>query len=100
MTNEQQEIDTRILKVLQLLRAAIPNAITVFSEGSCVLLAIMLSEAFPGGQVLYDGNHAIFEHSGKCYDITGQVKKEGHLNIMDYGISMLYDLLQQKHSDV
>ena len=40
----------------------------------CILRCV-----YPGAKAWYDMNHVITEIDGRFYDITGQVKKGGHL---------------------
>jgi hypothetical protein len=89
----------RILKVIDRIRDSFEGAAEVYTNGSCVKLAMILLEIFPQGKILYDGNHAIFEHGDCCYDINGIAEKtEDHFSLREYGILEIYDLMVIKYN--
>lgn len=88
---------THIEKVIQRIRESFSDAERIYTRGACVQFALILATIFPGGRILYDIDHAIYEYDGRCYDIRGEaLKTSGHIPIEDYGISMLSDMLKPK----
>lgn len=86
-----------ILKLIERIRTSFDDSVEVYTKGSCVKFCMILKEVYPSGKIMYDSNHAIFEYEGRCYDITGEVKKENHIPIEDYGVLMMYDLMNLKY---
>ena len=83
-----------IEKVIQRHRESFPDAVKVYTKGSCYKFAMILKEIYPYGRILSNEEHAIFElEPGYCFDITGRVKKEGHTPLLELGCNKLYDRL-------
>lgn len=70
-----------ILKSLESLRDSYPGAKKMFLEGGCYRLYHILKAIFPKAKAYYDSNHVITKIDSKYYDITGEVKKEKHLEV-------------------
>lgn len=87
-----------IIKFIELFRNSVPNAKEIFMKGNCTSFARILSIAFPGGQVLHNIDHAVYEYHGLCYDITGEVEKpKGALPIEEYGLEMILELTKNNY---
>lgn len=85
---------TEILKTIELIRDSFNGSEEVYTRGSCVKLCMILKHLYPGGNILYDSNHAIFEYDGKFYDIKGFAKKnKNHSTIETYGLIKSYELM-------
>ncbi len=82
-----------ILAIIDRIRNSFPDAIHVYTHGSCIKFSMILLEIFPDGKILYDNDHSIFEFDGKYYDITGEVSKGKHIPIEEYGVMKMYDLM-------
>lgn len=88
---------TAVEKVIQRIRESFSEAERIYTQGACVQFALILATIFPGGRILYDIDHAIYEYDGRCYDIRGQaLKTSAYVPIEEYGISMLSDMLKPK----
>lgn len=80
------------------IRDCVPNAIEVFTKGNCTSFAILLAKAIPGGKVLHNLDHAVYEYNGHCYDITGEVPKpKNAIPIEEYGIIQIVSLLRNNY---
>lgn len=73
-----------ILSLIKVIRDSFPNAVEVYTKGSCFQFALILSTVFRDGEIYYNEDHAIFENQGYFYDITGEVSGEGYMNVKDY----------------
>lgn len=91
-----EQID--ILYLIKLIRDSFKNSIEVYTKGSCVKFCMILKYIFPKGKILYDCNHAIFELNNRYFDISGEVEKENHIPIEEYGL-MSFDLMTTKWGD-
>lgn len=87
-----------ILSFIELIRNSFEESEKVYTNGSCIQFALILNRVFPGGKILYDGNHAIYEKGKSCFDITGEVKKGSHVDLFEYGYLAVYRLFQLKYT--
>lgn len=86
---------TEILDFIQVVRKSFPNSVETYSEGSCLGFAFILLNQYPGGKILWDEDHAIFEFGNECYDINGVAKKtKNHIPLEEYGLLHIYRLLK------
>lgn len=93
---EHREFD--IMSFIYLIREWVPNAEEVFTKGNCIGLALILLDRFPGGDVMYDENHAVYRLNGKGYDINGYtVINPKAKRLQDYDLLRLSDLLKPKY---
>ena len=69
------------LKSVESLRESYPGAEKMFMEGGCYRLYHILKAIFPMARAYYDSNHIITRIDDSYYDITGEVKKEKHLEV-------------------
>lgn len=67
--------EDEVVDFIELMQRAVPNAIEVFTCGNCGPFALILSKAFPGGEIKYipKAGHAVYEYRSQWYDITGQI---------------------------
>lgn len=87
-----------ITKFIKLVRESFPNAVEVYTKGSCVRFALILNSVFPGGEIYYNQDHAVYELDGHFYDITGDVDgAEQKIKLKDYGIEEIYNILQLRY---
>lgn len=85
-----------VLKFIERVRDSFDGSIDVYTKGSCVKFGLILTYVF-GGEILYNGNHAITEINGFCFDITGEVlKTDDYIPLTEYGMSRAYDLMNNK----
>lgn len=78
---KQQEI----LFYIEFIRAAVPNAEEIFTEGNCGSFAQMLLFVFPEGRIMhYYPRHFVFEYKHFLYDITGDVSKNYDYSKLTY----------------
>ena len=99
INNEKRLNLHRIEKVIKRIRDSFNNSVEVYTQGSCYKFAMILKEIYPYGKILTNQSHAIFElEDGRCYDITGMVKKEGHTPLISEGCNFVYDSLNLKYS--
>ena len=84
-----------ILDYIELVRNSVPDAVEVFTKGNCGPFALMLLKTFPGGEILNNVNHTVYEYNGEMYDITGKISYEklkndslysGMIPIIEYGL--------------
>ena len=87
-----------ILETIELISDSFDGAVKVYTNGSCVKFAMLLEYFHPGGEVLYDLNHAIYEYNGVCYDITGMVEKGSHRPLKEFGWKEIRNALNLKGS--
>lgn len=86
-----------ILETITLIRDSFGGSVEVYTKGSCVKFCMILYRLYPGGKILYDQNHAVFEYDGICFDIKGIAPKEkGHKPIEEYGLIMAYNMMNIK----
>jgi hypothetical protein len=64
------------LKFLTQLRDSVPDAITVFTEGNCYKLFLLMKTVWPDAVPMYDQvvGHVFIKIGDKLYDIHGLVK--------------------------
>ena len=87
-----------ILKVIERIRDSFDGSVEVYTQGSCIKFAMILKEIFPQGNILYNSDHAIFLLEGRCYDITGEVKRTpGYILLENYGTNQMYDIMNLKY---
>lgn len=89
--------DSEILSFIELVQDSVPNAIEVFTKGNCTSFALMLATAFPGGRVLHNIDHAVYEYNGFEYDITGHVSLENGMRIEEYGVLEIKNFLKNNY---
>ena len=90
---------THILKTIELIRDSFSNSVNVYTNGSCVKLAMILKHLYPEGDIYYDVDHAIFKYDNNYYDINGFAQKnDGHIPLMEYGLLMAYDIMNLKYN--
>lgn len=83
---------THVLKTIELIRNSFEGAETVYTNGSCVKLCMILLHIYPEGKILYDLNHAIFEYDNRHYDINGfAIKEINHVELQDYGLLQSFE---------
>ena len=73
-----------ILKNIESLRESYPGAEKMYLQGGCYRFYHILKALFPRAKAFYDSNHIITEIEGFYYDITGEVKKERHIEVDIY----------------
>jgi len=89
--------NSHILQTIKLIRNSFEGAEIVYTQGSCVKLAMILKHIYPDGKILYDLDHAIFEYNENKYDINGYVASNiNHIPIEDYGILSAYNSMNLK----
>ena len=95
-----------IIDYIDLVRDSVPEAIKIFTEGNCGSFARMLNKTFPGGKILHNIDHAVYEYHGNYYDITGRIKRktvkknklyQNMIPIEEYGIDEAIILLKPKY---
>lgn len=67
-----------ILDFIELMQRSVPNSIEVFTKGNYGPFALILSKAFPGGEIkdIVKIGHRIYEYQDMWYDITGKINSE------------------------
>ena len=83
----------KILSFIGRVRDSFPEAVDVYTQGSCIKFAMILLELMPAGRILYNSDHAIFEYENNYYDINGLAEYNKHLDISEYGVLQMYDLM-------
>ena len=68
-----------ILDVITTIRNSFPNAVEVYTSGSCYKFYLILKAIFPKAKAYYNSDHVITRIGDQYYDITGEVQKENHL---------------------
>lgn len=87
-----------ILSFIELIRDSFEGSVEVYTNGSCFRFALILSKMFPGGKILEDGDHAIYEKGKHCFDITGEVEKGSHVEIFqNNNYSQVFKLFNLKY---
>jgi len=90
-------MNSHILQTIALIRDSFDGAETVYTQGSCVKLAMILKHIYPEGKILYDLSHAIFEYNGNVFDIHGYAALNiNHIPIEEYGIIAAYNSMNLK----
>lgn len=74
----------QILNIISLIRDSHPDMKTIFTEGSCLNLFLILHSIYPEAKPLFNIDHVITEIDNRCYDITGQVSKKGYSPFSEY----------------
>lgn len=69
----------KITNIIKILRESYPTIETIYKEGSCYYLYLLLKEIFPEAEPYYDQNHVITKIGENYYDITGRVEKGRHI---------------------
>ena len=87
---------SHILTTIALIRNSFDKSVEVYTSGSCLRFALLLTHLYPGGEILYNSDHAIYKYEGVCYDITGIVKEEG-IPLSEYGYVHIHKLMQMKY---
>lgn len=96
--NEENLQESEILRLIRLVRESFDSSVEVYTRGSCIRFALILSHIYPNGKILYDGSHAIFQLGDRYYDITGEVKRGTHIELFSYGYSAVDELYQLKYT--
>ena len=89
-----------ILDYIELVRNSVPDAVEVFTQGNCGPFALMLLKTFPGGEILNNVDHTIYEYHGEWYDITGKIpngKYNNMIPIIEYGLDAAIIKLKPKY---
>lgn len=93
MKNKNTTNHRKILRVIEKIKGLVDDP-SIFYNGKCVQLALLLLELYPAGQILWDEDHAIFELEDTCYDIGGvALKNKNHIPLMDYGLLRVLDVM-------
>lgn len=66
------------------IRNSFPNAVTVYTNGSCYKFYLILKAVFPSATAFYNSDHVITKIRDRYYDITGEVEKTNHLLVTDH----------------
>ena len=82
-------------EVVEFIDRRFPSAAT-WREGNCYYLALILSDRFPDGEIVYDviDGHFMFRRGGKYYDHSGVVYPDGYIVAWDKFNA--YDDIQKK----
>lgn len=72
------------LGLISAIRESIINSEIIYTNGSCYKFYKILKSVFPEAKAYYNSDHVITEIKGKYYDITGEVRKEGHLLVDEH----------------
>ncbi len=75
---------SRELDLIYAIESSFKDSIDYFTNGECYAFYNILKAAFPEAEAYYDSNHVITKIGDKFYDITGEVKKDRHIPIMQY----------------
>lgn len=78
MTNKQN-----ILNLIKTVRESFIGAETVYTRGSCYQFFKILKSVFPEAEAYYNQSHVITKIGGSFYDITGEVEKDNHNNMLE-----------------
>jgi|GEM_PF-4907563 len=84
---EQKVLTTHehITELISRIRESFTGSIEVYTCGSCFQFCNIMAFVYPGGEVLYDGDHAIFQIENRSYDIKGEVlDTSNYLPISEY----------------
>lgn len=67
--------ETEIVDFIELMQRSVPDANSVFLTGNCGPFSLILSKAFPGGEIkeIQTTGHLIYEYGKEWYDITGKI---------------------------
>ena len=74
----------RILSFIRTIRNSFGGADYVYTKGSCYQFYKILKQVFPEAKAYYNINHVITKIGSKFYDITGEVKCDGHLLVDEH----------------
>lgn len=88
-----------ILNLIKVIRESFPNAVEVYTKGSCVRFALILKTIYPDGDIYWNEDHAIFKLDNHFYDITGEVASDGHTNLEEWGILHINKVLQLRYNE-
>jgi hypothetical protein len=66
-----------VLGFIATLRDSFEGATTVYNQGSCYRLYLLLAQVFKDAQAWTDGNHVVTRIAGRFYDISGEVSGVG-----------------------
>lgn len=98
-----------ILDYISLVRDSVPNALEVFTKGNCGPFALMLLKTFPGGKIMNNVSHTVYEYNGEYYDITGKIPYDAIDNdslyknmvpILEYGLDKAIMKLKPRYKHV
>ncbi len=90
--NKAPNANDNILGFIRAVAVTEPGAIKLFSKGYCYYFALMLNDAFPGGQICWAAphDHIVYLYDSVPYDIDGICDKECSFLPVD----MLGDVLE------
>lgn len=94
---------TDVLKTVELIRDSFVGSEIVYTEGSCVKLAMILKHIYPAGKILYNEIecHAIFEYDGRYFDINGFAKSnKDYEPIEKLDLLTMYQIMGMKYSKI
>ena len=87
-----------IMETISILRNSFNGSVEVYTKGSCIQFAMALEYMHPGGTILYNHDHAIYEYNCRCYDVTGMVNKTNHTPLKNLPIYKIAELVNLKYS--
>lgn len=90
---------TEVESFIKIIRESFDDSVKVYTQGSCLKFSMILEYVFPGGEILWDEDHSLYELNGICYDINGeQSKGEFHKSLKEnYSLCEIYKLLSHKY---
>lgn len=74
----------KVLKFIRVIRNSFIGADYTYTHGSCYQFYLILKLVFPCAEAYYNSDHIITRIMGRYYDITGEVKKDGHLLVDEH----------------
>lgn len=87
--------NANILSFIKTIRDSFEGSELIYTHGSCFKFYLILEKVFPSAEPFYDEDHVITKIGNRFYDITGEVKCEGHLPMFEYRLKS--DLYNEKH---
>lgn len=93
-------MEENVEKFIATVRDSFIGSQQVYTEGSCYHFYLILKQVFPDAQAYYDSDHVITKIDDRFYDITGEVRGDGYLNVYNrlpsYNLKAPYNIYKSQ----
>jgi len=86
-----------ILAFIKRIRESFPNAVKVYSQGSCIQFALILKQAYSKGEVCWNEDHGAYFFNDHYYDITGEIENDDFIPLSEYDILQVDNILKLRY---
>lgn len=95
--SQVKRAQTKVKKLLPILRDSHPDMVDIFTKGSCANLFIFIRSIYQGAKPFYNDDHIITKVGQTFFDITGKVDPKGYLPLteINYPKKRISKLLRQ-----